>query len=255
MVSGSRGINLDHYEENPLWTILDSNWSSQFYQGEAAIRFTIKMKRKPLHVLLSIIMPIVMLAVLNVFVFILPCESGERSGYAVTVFLSLAVFLTIVSTTLPASSDTVAIFSTYVMIQTLQSTVITVMALITIRLSSKETEVPPCLVKLAYFTHGLSCKGGSLRGKPKIEPYVEKMKGAVKDIDLQARDQSLRTNQEQGIHARDIPVEDNSELPETRTEISWSMAVRAIDFILFIIHSASVVFSTGLCFFVMVTSG
>jgi heme A synthase len=42
---------------------------------------------------------------------------GERMGYTITVWLAFAVFLTIVSASLPKSSDTVPVLSVYIMIQ------------------------------------------------------------------------------------------------------------------------------------------
>ena len=45
------------------------------------------------------------MSILNVFVLLLPTDSGERVGYAITVLLAIAVFLTISSDSLPATSN------------------------------------------------------------------------------------------------------------------------------------------------------
>jgi hypothetical protein len=45
------------------------------------------------------------MSILNVFVFLLPADSGERVGYAITMLLAIAVFLTISSDSLPAMSN------------------------------------------------------------------------------------------------------------------------------------------------------
>jgi hypothetical protein len=42
---------------------------------------------------------------MNLFVFVLPSESGEPVEYSITVLLSIVVFLTITSSNLPGTSD------------------------------------------------------------------------------------------------------------------------------------------------------
>ena len=99
-----------------------------------------------------------MLAILNICVFVLPCESGERAGYAITVFLAFAVFLTIISSTLPESSENVAVFSIYLIIQTTSSTVITILALVMIRFHFKDDEVDPVPRWLGGLLNTITCK-------------------------------------------------------------------------------------------------
>jgi hypothetical protein len=57
-------------------------------------------------------------------VFILPVESGERVSYAITVLLSIAVFLTLVGDNIPKSSKPMSLFSYYLMSNLILSTVI-----------------------------------------------------------------------------------------------------------------------------------
>jgi len=57
-------------------------------------------------------MPIVLTSLLVVLVFIVPVESGEKVSYVLTVFLSLAVLLTIVADSLPSTSITTSILGT-----------------------------------------------------------------------------------------------------------------------------------------------
>ena len=156
MIGGSGGINLDSYKENSVWKVIDSNWIIELDSGEASIRYTLKLERKPKFVIFSTIVPIVMLSFLNILVFLIPNESGEKAGYAITVFLALAVFLTIISATLPENSDSVSLFSIYV---TVQSPLITSMSLLFIRLSSIENNslIPGCLVKLTRFIKRCRC--------------------------------------------------------------------------------------------------
>ncbi|XP_063420056.1 acetylcholine receptor subunit alpha-like [Mytilus trossulus] len=68
------------------------------------LTYSMKLKRHSMFFVFNLILPISMMIILNIFVFLLPTESGERVGYAVTVLLAIAVFLTISSENLPATS-------------------------------------------------------------------------------------------------------------------------------------------------------
>jgi hypothetical protein len=63
----------------------------------------------------------ILLSVLNIFTFQIPADIGERMGYTVTVWLSFAVFLTIISSSLPQCFDTVPVLS--IMIQLFVGTI------------------------------------------------------------------------------------------------------------------------------------
>ena len=64
-----------------------------------------------MYVIINIILPILFLNQLNVLVFMLPAESGERVSYSLTVLLSIAVFMTIVGDTLPRTSEPTPLIS------------------------------------------------------------------------------------------------------------------------------------------------
>ncbi len=56
-----------------------------------------------------------LLSVLNLGVFLLPAESGEKVSLCISIVLSYAVFLTVISESLPEVSDTVSIFAVYLL--------------------------------------------------------------------------------------------------------------------------------------------
>ncbi|OWF35901.1 Neuronal acetylcholine receptor subunit alpha-7 [Mizuhopecten yessoensis] len=59
-------------------------------------------------------MPIYLLLVMNPLVSVLPCDSGERAGFSLTVFLTFTVFITIVNGVLPANSESMFILSYFI---------------------------------------------------------------------------------------------------------------------------------------------
>ncbi|KAH3734355.1 hypothetical protein DPMN_040794 [Dreissena polymorpha] len=115
MKNESNGPNLDRYKPNSAWEIIDSSWNiaEDPNDYDSTIRFSLTIRRKPLYYIFSVIIPIMTLAILNFCIFLLLNESGEKAGYFVTVFLAFTVFLTIVSSSLPQNSDSVALISVF----------------------------------------------------------------------------------------------------------------------------------------------
>jgi hypothetical protein len=69
------------------------------------ITFLLRIKRKPKFYVLTIIFPCTLVLALAGLGFILPADSGEKVSLEVTVLLSLAVFLLLVSDKLPPSAE------------------------------------------------------------------------------------------------------------------------------------------------------
>lgn len=70
------------------------------------VTFYLKMKRKPLFYLMNLVFPCMLISTVACLGFILPPDSGEKVSLEITVLLSLAVFLMVVSETMPPSSET-----------------------------------------------------------------------------------------------------------------------------------------------------
>ena len=69
-------------------------------------RFTIYMRRKPLYYVMNIMLPCLMLSLLDLLVFCLPPESGEKVSLGITVLLSFSVFLLVIADNVPQTSET-----------------------------------------------------------------------------------------------------------------------------------------------------
>jgi hypothetical protein len=85
----------------------------------------IKLQRRSSFFMVNIFAPILFLEVINLCVYIVPVQSGERISFAVTVLLSLSVFLTSVTSNIPKSSIAVSIFSIYTLAVLTYSSLIT----------------------------------------------------------------------------------------------------------------------------------
>ena len=98
-------VNMDRYVPHNVWEIKDTAVWKPYTEQQEVLVFKFNLKRNSGYYLLNLILPICVLGILNLFVFLLPPESGERVGYSITVLLSIVVFLTITSNSLPGTSE------------------------------------------------------------------------------------------------------------------------------------------------------
>ncbi|XP_052806314.1 neuronal acetylcholine receptor subunit non-alpha-2-like [Mya arenaria] len=191
-------IGQREYEENAMWTLIGSS-VEQEKTGDSSIIFKIKMKGKPSHFVINIIIPLLLLSFLAILTFVLPISSGERASYAVTIFLSIAVFLTIVSSELPSSSDNVPILSIFLAILCVDTTAIVVVSLFQLRLLTRDEIDQPvggCFKVIYNITMAIRCKMGGRKRKHSFN-----------------------------IESKGVDVKANS--------ISWKEVVNALDYLLF----------------------
>ena len=100
---------LDHFVKgNGMWNITRASFikenSAYNRNSLSQLHFHLEIKRVSLFYILNIILPINFICQLNLFIFLLPRDSGERIGFSVTMLLAMALFLTIVADRLPESS-------------------------------------------------------------------------------------------------------------------------------------------------------
>ncbi|KAJ7372924.1 hypothetical protein OS493_015379 [Desmophyllum pertusum] len=71
--------------------------------------YTLQMSRKPLYHLFYLTIPSIMLMFLTLTSFLIPVESGERIGFVTTMLLAMTVFLLLIPSFLPETSEGVPI--------------------------------------------------------------------------------------------------------------------------------------------------
>jgi hypothetical protein len=120
------------------------------------------MSRRPNYFVVNVLIPIVFLNALNLLVFLISADSGERLSYAITVLLAITVFLTSVSETLPKTSQPMSILSYYLLSNISISILICFFSILIVRLHSINmgSAPPPAwlctLLNLASMTKTLS---------------------------------------------------------------------------------------------------
>ena len=138
-------ISTEYFIQNEEWDLINTDIRETFY---VSLNVTIRQvhvdvifKRRPIYVLLSVFLPVVMLSVLNLFCFILPIESGEKMGTSMAIFLTFAVFLTIINDSMP-KSDKTPYFTVFLVTQLLISGLTVILESIVLYVHFKEKEKP-----------------------------------------------------------------------------------------------------------------
>ncbi|XP_062600744.1 acetylcholine receptor subunit beta-like, partial [Saccostrea cucullata] len=104
--AASSTFHMELYEENGLWEVTETSFTVKTTaKNFQVIHLTISMTRRTTYYIAGLLLPIVLMNFIQLFVFLLPVESGERLGFSITVLLAVAVFLTIIQDKLPEASE------------------------------------------------------------------------------------------------------------------------------------------------------
>ncbi|XP_046555055.1 acetylcholine receptor subunit alpha-like [Haliotis rubra] len=132
---GSVKSDYTSFRSNGEWIEIAKSMKAETLSlGETSwnnIWFTFTFQRKPLQFVITSVLSVFLLSVLNLGVFLLPPESGEKISLSISVFLSYALILTDINEDLPPSFDSLAIYNVYLLSMLLVK-VITVWATVAI---------------------------------------------------------------------------------------------------------------------------
>ena len=98
------------------------------------VRYNFTLKRKWQYYVLNIMAPVATTSTLNILCFALPSDSGERITLCISIYLTLAVFLNVVNSALPETSDEQSILAIYIGLQFLATTFTIIMTVVTLKL-------------------------------------------------------------------------------------------------------------------------
>ncbi|KAL3843077.1 hypothetical protein ACJMK2_021077 [Sinanodonta woodiana] len=164
------------FSENGEWEILSTSVAFAETDTLSLIQFNIKMKRRPTFFLVNVILPIIFMGLLNILVFLLPAESGERISFAITVLLAFTVFLTLVGDNLPKTSQPMSMICYFLLVNLSLSTFICIATILNLRLFHKPESkpVPRLLIAIA---RKLNCM--SAPAQDAIQPYIP---GSINEV-------------------------------------------------------------------------
>ncbi|XP_060083818.1 neuronal acetylcholine receptor subunit alpha-7-like [Ylistrum balloti] len=126
---------MDWYVSNGEWDIdkTDVSYYMGFGTPSNTLDFTLQISRRHIYFVVSMTIPVLLLCFLNPFVFLLPSSSGERISYTITMFLSLAVYMTLIEDILPKVSENMAGMSYFLLITLFYSGMLIVLTIFTLR--------------------------------------------------------------------------------------------------------------------------
>ncbi|XP_034328952.2 acetylcholine receptor subunit delta [Magallana gigas] len=165
-------VNFYDFVENSVWSIVSTGSSaSPESEVDSEVTFILHLRRKPLYYVMNLILPVVLLGVLNLLVFIIPADAGEKMSFAMTVFLSFAVFLSIISMQLPVNSDNTSLLGVYLVFQMILGVGTITISSLQLRLHHRNSEVGRFYRGIVKFERYLRCT--KCKKFPRIKPVGE----------------------------------------------------------------------------------
>ncbi|XP_053383843.1 neuronal acetylcholine receptor subunit alpha-6-like [Mercenaria mercenaria] len=183
------------YSENGGWTLVDSLVISEDvlegYFSQYAVTF--HLKRRSIFFLVNAVVPVFFISCLNVLVFLLPVECGERVSYAITVFLAIDVYMTIVVENMPKNSKHMAIICYLLLLNVGHSTVICFETIICLVTYYREGQVPNLMTRIffrkpcgIYKWRKIHTEGTKVTNKVKPTDHEDKKDHSLEKLDVDA---------------------------------------------------------------------
>lgn len=219
-------------QENSEWLI--ENITTSAVEDHFDIYF--QMRRRSDYILLTLQVPIMILGLLNPWVFCLSPHSGERVSYSITVLLSFTVYMGILTDHIPRGSKPIPLALYEVFIYFIYSAAILLSTIVSLylHLHSDENPVPKWLQHVVKF---LTCSflrcvsktqpefdrsislGSAHNGK--TEHVNDKLEMHMKHFDTEIHDEALNEGKQQ--------VSTSSHVKET-TKMTWGYVGNVFDY-------------------------
>ena len=147
--SSTEYVLLPYFTANSDWSLNHHSTSIEFINDRYyTYKVKISLKREPTYYAVIIIFPTILFCLLNPVVFLLPVESGERVSMAMTMLLSYAIFLTLVSNSIPATSNPMCFLLVIMIIIIAKSGLILLFVIISLKYYYDETTKNGKFIKL-----------------------------------------------------------------------------------------------------------
>ncbi|KAK3096972.1 hypothetical protein FSP39_005286 [Pinctada imbricata] len=183
----TREIALQSYQKNSVWNLINtsSKYVTSVYSSDfTEIHFQIGVSRKSGFFVYNVILPVLLLSILTIFCFFLPIQSGEKSSFAITVFLSMAVFMSMIIDSLPKQSHGNFRLGSYLTVQLIMSCITIVMEIFVINLFYGKTNDKIAKFLIAIFLCGNEGKYGNTDGNEnQIDDNIRPISSKDYDID------------------------------------------------------------------------
>ena len=227
-------MDLITFIENDVWSLIKTEVRTEDVGYSQNVIATVHLKRISLFYALNFLAPILILVLLNTAVFLLPTDSGERMGFSVTILLSVAVYMTIISDKLPETSNPIACISFVLIAYLLQSTSICIEAVVCLWYFHRDDSKPvreKWAENIACTRHDAGDLHGSRKDSMKIKPVDS-------DGNQNAVDVCFAENKVYSAESND--------------KITWKMVSKSLDRI-FLYWNIALTFCVSVVYFIVVT--
>ncbi|XP_021358068.1 uncharacterized protein LOC110453448 [Mizuhopecten yessoensis] len=191
----------------------------------AMLRYIMKLERKRAFYVTNIILPVTLTAILNVLVFMIPNDSGEKIGYALTILLALAVLLTMIADSMPHTSLHLSVLSFYLALTLCVSVFCVACSVVILRLYLKDpNEERPGWAKFIWRHVGFLVRSTVYQSEKKFE-----------HVNVNGDSERKPLSSDTGT----VMLDNIAEMIPT-----WADVANAMDWIAFFVNTAVIVFAT-----------
>ncbi|KAJ8307692.1 LOW QUALITY PROTEIN: hypothetical protein KUTeg_014757 [Tegillarca granosa] len=147
-------INSMKLSVNGVWDLTGTNYTSfvlaQAYQASV---FKLFLSRRPSYDILHMFCPVILLSVMNLFVFLMPYSSGEKISFCLSIFLTFSVLLASLKAELPVTSLEMPYFGIFVFFQFCLGGIESCVSVLILRLSCRpeRDKIPKYLRNVCSF--------------------------------------------------------------------------------------------------------
>lgn len=231
---------------NPRWS--DLRVSNVPVRDYPDLKCTVSMRRKPLFFVINIILPVVFLGFLEVLVFLIPADAGEKLSYAVALLLSYSVFVSFVADNIPEDSDHVSDLFYYITIQFFLGAFIIFCTTLQLRLYHRDDEkdIPcfyRCIVKFVSIILCREMKGKNSKVKCSTKEVGDNQKETADPLTVPNKDPPTKYRKTSRVMRRMKTKTDLKDRPQGLVptgnpdaevkKLTWHSVSSATDFLLF----------------------
>lgn len=112
LVTKHTKVMMSHFQHHGEWELVDTHIQTRIHGNAHLLDVKLLIKRRPLFILITTLVPMTFLSVLNLFVFCVPVETGEKTAFSITIYLSYGVFLSGIINSLPNQQTTATSYYT-----------------------------------------------------------------------------------------------------------------------------------------------
>ena len=137
----SGDVDWANFQNDSTWRLerYTVTWGSSKH-GKSVISYNVLLSRRPEWYLINIVFPVIFMSFTSPVVFLIPVAAGEKMGTSITVLLAFAVYLTIISDSLPETSITTSVLNHHLNVMLLLCVVSFLLSAFVIRLHHTDTD-------------------------------------------------------------------------------------------------------------------